>query len=427
MEQIIKKCLVNYTDEIIIELIENVSFDSRNIHHVRKQIMSYLRKKYNFSGCPTRGQKNYWRIRGFNEQDSLEKSSTFSKEWYSTNSIQSIMKRHNVSKDEAALILKERSNKGLKTLKDNHTEEEMMLLNKKKASKSLSNLQRIYGDKEGASIYNARKEASKYNCSLEGFVLRYGEKEGKAKYLSFCEGSKKQNTLLGYIERYGEKEGKAKWDETRKKKSVAHTLKGYIERYGEKTGRKRYQERQERYTNTFSSKSKEELREINSKKRFSYDKAVIKYGKDVADQMMLNRQHKFKASKESLTIFIPLYKILRTRYNIRREDIHFGISGSKEYYINEKDGKFYSYDFTIKSKKIIIEYNGSLFHPKCNDPEWKQLYSNKSADEVLKYDQAKKHAAEQQGFTYITIWDTKTPKENLEIIIEQYEKTINNI
>lgn len=92
-----------------------------------------------------------------------------------------------------------------------------------------------------------------------------------------------------------------------------------------------------------------------------------------------------KASKESLTYFIPLYKLVRVM-GINREDIRFGVGGSYEYRIyHGKD--YFMYDFTILSKKLIIEYDGSYWHQ----------------SDTIEFDERKQKLAESFGFKVLRI------------------------
>lgn len=67
-----------------------------------------------------------------------------------------------------------------------------------------------------------------------------------------------------------------------------------------------------------------------------------------------------RGSKAANKFYIRVYKACR-RLGISRDDIHFGVTGSREYVINSKEGLFF-YDFTIKSLKIMSEYNGLMYH-----------------------------------------------------------------
>lgn len=65
-----------------------------------------------------------------------------------------------------------------------------------------------------------------------------------------------------------------------------------------------------------------------------------------------------ESSAESLNVLlIPLYRKLR-RKGMKKEDVSWGIFGSNEFRIYLDKKQHYRYDFTIHSKKIIIEYDG---------------------------------------------------------------------
>lgn len=106
------------------------------------------------------------------------------------------------------------------------------------------------------------------------------------------------------------------------------------------------------------------------------------------------------ASKASLKFFIPLYKKIR-RLGVARNDVMWGIRGSKEFYTNY-DSKNYGFDFTIRSKRIIIEFHGTFWHPKPGDDNWKNPYTTLEA--ANKKEIIKKNIAESLGFTYIIVW-----------------------
>ena len=108
---------------------------------------------------------------------------------------------------------------------------------------------------------------------------------------------------------------------------------------------------------------------------------INRHGEEIGTNRYLAKIAKYKASmianlsqrrtggyvsEESLRFFIPLYKFCR-RLGILRNDICFGIDGSREFFIRDNSfayntGKFY--DFTIKSLNMIIEYHGCYWHPK---------------------------------------------------------------
>lgn len=109
-----------------------------------------------------------------------------------------------------------------------------------------------------------------------------------------------------------------------------------------------------------------------------------------------------RASKESLKLFLPLYKWLR-RNGVQRTDILFGVNGSKEFQLVTNDYLF-SYDFTIKNLKIIIEFHGIKFHARDKDDI---LVRGKSEDIILR-DEMKKNAAIENGFDVLIMWSDET-------------------
>jgi very-short-patch-repair endonuclease len=414
-----KKILVNYTDECINEL--TVYFQNKKFK--KSDVYSFLKQKYNIKGCPGKGQKNYWLLRGFSKEYAERKIKEYSLV-YDTNSPKAISKRHGVTLDEAILIRNERSEKGRNTI-NNLPENIKKEIFRKRASNSLENCIQKYGEKRGKEIYFERKKKLQSNVTLDGFISRYGIEEGTKRREIFLKDARIRNTIQGYIEKYGIENAELEFQKTCALKSKAHKLQGYIERYGLEEGTKKFNERQSKYLKTLNANPN--ILEINKSKGRTFEQLVLEHGLDVALKIVRNKMCAIGcASKESLKVFIPFYKYLR-RSGIEKNDIYFGISGSKEYFVH-LDSKFVIFDFTILSKRIIIEFNGTTFHPKSpDDHSWKSVYNNETSEEAYKRDQIKLEMAKKSGFTVITIWSDVDHQENLKHIIETYEKNKNNI
>ena len=127
-----------------------------------------------------------------------------------------------------------------------------------------------------------------------------------------------------------------------------------------------------------------------------------------------------KASKESLQYFIPLYKILRKDYNIQRDDIFIGVRGSKEWYLAYGNTYYYRYDFTIKSKKVIIEYNNLRWHPhpdRMTKEDWDSWYIHgMTAYDKYEYDRIKYQTAINRGYHLLVIWNNDGYDYNMNMI-----------
>ena len=149
------------------------------------------------------------------------------------------------------------------------------------------------------------------------------------------------NTLSRYIEKYGEEQGKKIFY-----RGIDKRMKTMIERYGTKT--------------------------------------ITAY-----------------VSKESLKVLIKLYKIIR-KNGILKSDVVWGISGNKEFVMTDSDTQqSYFYDFVIKSKKIIVEYNNLFWHPRKRE-EWRGIGDY---DKILEYQEIKEKLAISRGYVVYYVWN----------------------
>lgn len=122
-------------------------------------------------------------------------------------------------------------------------------------------------------------------------------------------------------------------------------------------------------------------------------------------------------SKKSIKLFKKLYKKCR-RLGISKDDIFWGISGSREFATYD-NGKNYFYDFTIKSLKIAIEFNGLYWHAR-EDVEWRRNDCTKEYS--LEYDKNKRLAIENRGFKMFTIWEDCDIMEKIDEIFNEIKK-----
>jgi len=159
--------------------------------------------------------------------------------------------------------------------------------------------------------------------------------------------------------------------------------------------------------------------------RMSINNLRDRYGwtEDRLVELMRKRRSSVKfgrASKESLKVFIPLYKWLRKR-GYARDDILFGISGSYEFSLL-KDSCIYYYDFLIKPLNLIIEFNGILFHARKDTDI---LLYNHSAEDIIKKDEIKRSVAIENGFEILTLWSDEPHLLNRsQIFINKIEEEV---
>lgn len=137
------------------------------------------------------------------------------------------------------------------------------------------------------------------------------------------------------------------------------------------------------------------------------------------------RLHVFgKASKASLRVFNEVIKWCLEN-GIDNDDIYIGIDNKNEFFLRdiENDG-FFMYDFTIRSKKIIIEYHGTAFHAKNKDKNWVNIFTNESASENIKNREIKNNLAILNKFKILEIWSDDDDEFNIKKCKKFIEKFI---
>lgn len=124
-----------------------------------------------------------------------------------------------------------------------------------------------------------------------------------------------------------------------------------------------------------------------------------------------------RASKESLALFLPLYKWLRRR-GYRREEILFGVEGSEEFTILYNNRVFF-YDFFIRPLKLIVEFHGTKFHARTENDT---LLFGHSARSVMEKDRIKLEAAKKNGFELLVVWsDADDSLSRIKALVSEIE------
>jgi len=249
-------------------------------------------------------------------------------------------------------------------------------------SKNILKFDRIYRKQE--TSYWTKRGWSEFDANNKRivrdknwYINKYGLVLGLEKYQNKNDNISKNcgHTIDKYIKRYGEELGNLKYGEY--KKNCARNLEFFIRKYGEKEGRLKFK---------------------------------------------IFKKHIGKASKESLLIFDPIITWVSEKFNIEIDEIYYGSGNSREFFI-VNDGKTYLYDFTIKSLRLIIEYNGVMFHVNENwddakKKNWKHPFKKLTYSESIENDKNKINLAEKNGFKVLTIWSDVPIEENIDICKE---------
>jgi hypothetical protein len=115
-------------------------------------------------------------------------------------------------------------------------------------------------------------------------------------------------------------------------------------------------------------------------------------------------------SKESQTLFDAIYEKL----NKKQKKKTYYATLNKEFGVNYK-GKRFKYDYVNSESKKVIEYNGSVWHPKSslldNATGWHVINKTKTAKEARDYEKIKYECLEQRDYIFLTIWDYDMKKD----------------
>jgi hypothetical protein len=276
----------------------------------------------------------------------------------------------------------------------------------------------FFGSKE-------RYEEFKNNLSKghkeEYYIEKYGKEKGIQKFKEIC--TKKDSMSIKFHKRkYGDD-----WENRyeNRLKDTLQTTEALIYRHGYEQGKAMRSDMIKKATKTLkithSKLSKEELKLKYDSTSKEYHKR--KYGDDWEIQYknrIKSLQAKAgKASKESLVFFKPLMDRL-SNIGIK---YHIGITGNKEYFIWDKEyNKLFLYDFCIPSLKIIVEFNGSLWHYNKNHSKYfegNHPYGLLKED-VINKDKHKKQLALNNGFDYFVVWDT----DDYDVLLDEIHEAI---
>jgi hypothetical protein len=337
-----------------------------------------------------------------------------------SNSFEFISLVENVSIEEANKILKERNSSPF--YKENFKTEEEYI---KSQSRSLEYYIGKYGE-DGEKLHKKHIEKISYSNSLDRYINEFGEKEGKIIFNEIS--SNKDSMSYNYFLKKNNNNNKLTLFEYNKRlESVNVSVENWIKKYGYEKAIQKNKERVKKSKETFSKNPNKE--KIFKSRGITIENLYNKYGDmDVAKKKYNDWLTKItvpltKASKESLTIFNPLIDKL-IELNIKHNDIYIGSDNKDEYFIRD-DNKIFFYDFTIRSKKIIIEYNGVLFHPKNENSNWTNPFNkNITTKEAYNKQQYKINLAKNKGFSILEIWSDDDKEFNINKCLEFIKNNI---
>lgn len=300
-----------------------------------------------------------------------------------------------------------------------------------------------YGKDSGIKRYNGmqrtlQKRKEKYalqpykRLTKEWFMWRYPT-DGLKRFEEFA--NKSAHTEENFIRLYGNEAGKKKYHETIQKKDTVQIIRQKHGKDADNILSKRYKKQQQ----TMNSKTdieKNDIRERRIKSSKPYfdsirgrkriDVLIEKYGEDEGIRRYQDIIKKTFSGPCRMSIgALQIYELF-TNYLSEGQisEVYCDIPGKQEFWLID-NYKFYSYDFTHRKSKNILEYDGTFWHPRKLSFESHPV-TKKKLIEMWDYDTKKIQHAIDAGFTVSIIKDTDCKSVKDRIIQEFCERIKNN-
>lgn len=265
------------------------------------------------------------------------------------------------------------------------------------------------------------------------FILIYGDVEGNKRWKSYCDKQALTNTFEYKKEKYGMSEEEFK--EYNKSRSV--TLENLVKRHGEEIGKKKWEaycERQsyagcklEYFVELYGEEEgTKKWLGVNSKKSLNLDNFVRLYGEE-GEQKCIEHWSRMRApySKVSQELFSRIDEKIGDSYGTL-----YYQTKNQEFGRLDVNTQYYFYDFAIPDKKLIIEFNGDLYHANptiYSETDVPKFRGNKkTAKELWEKDERKTKFAESLGFRVIIVWE-KDYYADKDGVVERIINEINSI
>lgn len=316
---------------------------------------------------------------------------------------------------------------------------------------SLDDFIKKYGKESGEKRYYGLQKclesrANTYSnhpyprLTKEWFIWRYPS-DGLERFEAHV--SKSKQSIENFIDRYGLDEGTRRYNETKSKKNTVAIVKATL---GEDVVKQRYEKANESRKQYFESMSDDEYQTWKHCKNEKTKKTkhaiygnkskleifIDKYGDLGPEKYAEYLQKIFKSIGASTEAETLIKSIISNNEWLQQYTLYYRDSAcpeKAEWFIADKSGVHF-YDLCVKESKVILEYDGTRWHPTAEQVE---NFGDSLMDvtgisyrEKYEKDISKKSKAERHGFTVFTIRSDFTIEEKNAIILRFLEKVKEN-
>lgn len=249
----------------------------------------------------------------------------------------------------------------------------------------------IYGQDEGTKRWVSYVEQHRFKNTFEGKQAKYDWTAEQ--FVAYNQS--RAVTLDNLIKKYGNEDGHKRWLSYVKKQKVnGSTLEWFIAKHGEIVGPEIYES-------------------VCAAKAQTLSNYIAKHGpvKGQAkfDHYNSNTRSTF-SSTSSMNFFSEVDSILKLKSpQYQSLSVYFAPKNKEFCKYDENSKRVYFYDYAVPAAKIIVEYNGDLFHA---NP---QIYAHTDvpafrgnvlpASEIWARDAVKRKVAESHSFDVIYVWE----------------------
>lgn len=264
-----------------------------------------------------------------------------------------------------------------------------------------------------------------YGHTLEKNIRKFGEEEGTRKWNEY----KRKQALSNTLEYKKEKHNWSEEDFKEYNNSRAVTEENLIKRHGEQLGKDKWKKYKNKQKDSgcslkyFQEKhgvvlGEQIYKELNQRKRLTLENLIKKHGEEkgleiykrlkLKSSIAMMKAKNFNFSKSADKLFLKIIELM----NLDKNECYFHGSILGEFYLFIDEFKNYKfYDFYIPSLNKIIEYNGHVWHPKHDDPDWTNPWGETFEDKRY-YDETKVAGARKLGYDVLVVWDDDKNNED---------------
>lgn len=156
---------------------------------------------------------------------------------------------------------------------------------------------------------------------------------------------------------------------------------------------------------------------IDRQVTFSLEKCIEKYGEEKGKRIWEDRQKRWKAAVFNDLQWIGGGKSRVSMELFEKLGENEALTGKSERFMR-KGGEVFKYDFCLRDRKKIIEFNGDFWHcdPRTYSADYFHKIKQMTAQEIWDHDRRKEGVARSKGYDYLVVWEADYKRDPVSVI-----------